>query len=871
VTTQVIPGHDGTGGERRPQEILGEICSLVILSRTVAEARNDMNSEKCGIRLWLGCLLIVLSAAAVCAPPLAGAQAFLFGRADFPATPNPTNVVIADFNGDGRPDMAVSDSQHNWVSILLGSANGGFVAEGTYATGSSPTALAAADFNGDKKIDLAVVDSYSGTISILLGNGDGTFQGRVDYPVGQSPSGIVAADFNGDGKIDMATISTNDSSVAILLGNGKGSFAVQALIPVASSPTGLVGGDVNGDGKIDLITSSNYYSSEFTVLVSNGDGTFKQVESEAPSYSVAFVVGDFNRDGKLDIISDGGSELYLSLGNGDGSFQDPVTVANVPYSYTQGLVAGDFNHDNKLDVAVAGIWVLLGNGDGTFQNPIVSPSVATPMATVDVNGDGELDLAAYTNFGTVAVLLGDGNGSFMDVRAVALAASSYYPEAAVAADFNGDGKLDLVVAEGNYPNGQLSVELGKGNGTFGSPIVSALSTTATQPTEILAADFNGDGKPDVVVEDDNGASFQVLMGRGNGSFGTPVDNPLTYQISSFVAGDFNRDGKADLAVLSSSNSPFLTVYLSNGDGTFTTDQQYVVYPNSYVTAADVNGDGNLDLIVSAANYYGSGTNLLVYLGKGDGTFENPLFGPADNYTSQAAVGDFNGDGKLDIAIGTGNGIAFLAGNGDGTFAQQVYSNTGLEFSGSIVAADFSGDRKLDVGVRNAYSSPGTTIMRGNGDGTFGPPVEYDSNPNGYVTGGIMAGDFNSDGVSDLGMPGETSTSGNTPVVFLYLSTPTPSFHPSALSFGAELVGKTSPPKNVRLTNSGNSKLKISKISVSGDFLEQNTCAKGLLVGKSCTIQVSFKPEAKGILKGELSIADNAPGKTQKISLEGVGK
>ncbi len=828
-----------------------------------------MNGKKRGIRLWMGCLLILLTAVAVFAPTRAAAQVYFFGRADFPASPNPASAVIADFNHDGRPDMAVSDSQHNWVSVLLGSPNGGFAAGVTYGTGSNPAAIAAADFNGDKKIDLAVVDAYSGTVSILLGNGDGTFQGRIDYPVGQNPAGIVAADFNGDGKIDLATISTNDSAVAILLGNGDGSFEVQALIPVASGPALLAGGDVNGDGKIDLITSSSNYGAEMTVLVNQGDGTFKQVESQAPYYSGALAVGDFNRDGKLDVTTYSEGALYLSLGNGDGSFQNPVLITNAPYSYSQSLLVGDFNHDHKLDIAVSGVWVLLGKGDGTFQNAIASPSIATPLAAVDLNGDGELDIAAYTNSGTVAVLLGRGDGGFMDMRTVELASTQYSPDAGVAADFNGDGKLDMAVAEGNYPNAQVSVELGKGNGRFGSPIVSALATSATNPSLMLAADFNGDGKTDLVVQDDYSNGFQVLLGRGDGRFGTPVDNPLSYSVLSFVAGDLNRDGKADLVIANNNNSgSFVSVYLSNGDGSFSPGEQYVVYPNSYFTAADVNDDGNLDIIVAASNY-GSGSNLLVFLGNGDGTLKNPIFGPSDVYTSQPAVGDFNHDGKLDVVIGTDNGVAFLAGEGDGTFAQQVYSNMGYQFSGPLVALDFSGDHQLDLAGRNSYYYSGTLIMRGNGDGTFGPPVEYDTNSNGYGTGGIIAGDFNSDDISDVGIVGETPS--NIPVVFLYLSTPTPTLRPSALNFGAEQVGKTSAPKNVRLANSGNSKLKISSITVSGDFLEQNNCGKGLVVGKSCTIQISFKPQAKGTLKGEVTITDNAPGETQKISLQGVGK
>ena len=831
-----------------------------------------MNGHRYALRPRGISFLILVTALVAVVAPIAGAQVYVYGRADFPGGSNPGSVIVADFNGDGRPDLAVTNSQNNQISILLGSANGGFVASGTYVTGTDPTALVAADFNGDKKIDLAVVNVNAGTISVLLGNGDGTFQSRVDYAVGESPAGIVAADFDGDGTIDLATISTNDSAIAVLLGNGDGSFEVQALIPVPSAPTLLAGGDVNGDGKVDLITCNNNYSSgTITVLVSNGDGTFKQVESQAPTFATALVVGDFNRDGKLDVVIAGSFSLYISLGNGDGSFQNPVAISNAPQTqFGEALLAGDFNHDGKLDIALSGVWVMLGKGDGTFQNPIFSFAAATPMAVVDINGDGEPDIVAITNSGAVPVLLGNGDGSFMDARSIVQATPADTADAGVAADFNGDGKLDLAVAEQYYPNGQVSVELGKGDGTFGQPIVSALTTNATNPNLMLAADFNGDGKTDLVVEDNNSNGFQVLLGRGDGSFATPVDTPLSYSMLSFATGDFNKDGKADLVITTSNSSPAMNIYLSNGDGTFSPGMSYVVYPNSYVAVADVNGDGNLDLIVVAPGF-GSGSSLLVFLGNGDGTFKNPIFGPSDNYSSEPVIGDFNRDGKLDVVVGTYNGgIAFLAGNGDGTFRTQVYSDVGLQLAGSLIASDFNGDGKLDLAARSSFNYAATLVMSGNGDGTFGPPTEFDSNSNGFGAGGAFAGDFNSDGVSDLGVPGQNPAT-NTPVVFLYLSTPTPNLRPTALNFGSEQVGKTSSPKKVKLMNDGNAKLKISGITVSGDFLEQNNCGKGLAVGKSCTIQISFKPQAKGIRTGQVSVADNAPGRRQKVSLTGTGK
>jgi FG-GAP-like repeat/FG-GAP repeat len=826
-----------------------------------------MNSHKRTVGRALGSLTLLVAAVAFL-PLATRAQTYLYGRADFQAGPNPTYVVVADFNGDGRPDMAVSNTQNNTVSILLGVPNGGFLLNGTYATGSAPISLVAADFNGDKKLDLAVVNGNGGTISILLGNGDGTLQGRTDYPVGENPVGIVVADFNGDGRIDLATLSVGDSALTLLLGNGNGSFDVQALIPVPQGPEALVGGDLNSDGKADVVLIANY-GNTIATLLGKGDGTFTEVDSQGGA-GPNLVLGDFNRDGKPDLVMNGYGALYIALGNGDGSFQNPTSIPNAPYAPGP-VLAGDFNHDHKLDFAMGGIAVFLGNGDGTFTGPVYSSSGVYPQAAADINEDGELDLVSFTYAGAVSVLLGNGAGGFTDSSSVAISSGSSGGSAATSDDFNGDGHLDLAVAAGGYPNAQVYVELGKGNGTFKPPIVSALSSSSTNPYLMLSGDFNGDGTRDIVVLDDQSPGFQVLLGKGDGSFGTPVDNPLTDQVFSMAVGDFNRDGKADIVVTSGSSSNLsVSVYLGNGDGTFHLSMQNVVYQSSYVTVADVNGDGSPDLVVAGTGYYGP-TNLLVFLGKGDGTFANPLFGPADSYNSQAAVADFNGDGKPDIAISTnsyGNvGIAFLPGNGDGTFGAQVYSSPSSQFSGILFASDVNGDGRADL-VGQGQNS-GAIVVPGNGDGTFGSPVEFDVPSNYRAT--PSAGDFNSDSVEDLAIPAEVYNEGYQDVVFLYLSTPAPSLRPTALKFPGEPVGQTSPPKKVRLSNIGNSKMKISTISVSGDFLETNNCGTRLAIGKSCTIQVSFKPTSKGIRTGEVSIADNAPGHAQKISLKGTGK
>jgi hypothetical protein len=371
---------------------------------------------------------------------------------------NAVLTVVADVNGDGKPDLVVANScppnsstcpsptDEGSVGVLLGNGDGTFRPPVVYDSGGVlATWVAVADVNGDGKPDLLVTNlcvntssCANGTVSVLLGNGDGTFHAAVAYDSGGiAAESVAVADMNGDRKPDLVVSNcTNcstygDGSVGVLLGNGDGTFqAAHAIDSGGYAPLSIAVADVNGDGKPDVVVGQcsgptfGCFPGEVGVLLGNGDGTLQTAVtySSGADVPVAIAVADVNGDGKLDVLvsNQGTDDLHLNgavgvlLGNGDGTFQPPV-IYDAGGVGTAGLAVADVNGDGELDVVVTDklgscqtgstVAVLLGNGDGTFQAAAgfcFTGSLPTSVAAADVNGDGRPDLIATNNFGTTS-------------------------------------------------------------------------------------------------------------------------------------------------------------------------------------------------------------------------------------------------------------------------------------------------------------------------------------------------------------------------------------------------------------------------------------------------------------------------------------
>jgi hypothetical protein len=660
----------------------------------------------------------------------------------------------------------------------------------------STRAVATGDFNGDGKLDVVNTDTVS-DINVALGNGDGTFQLPVitDANVGVGYFAIATGDFNGDHLLDVALWGVNTNmEVHIYLGNGNGTFTAGGVFTAAGSgnsnpgPSSLVAADVNGDGKLDLVAVTDFNG--VFVFPGNGDGSFQTATGYSSGTSggccTAVAVGDLNGDGKLDIAVAISLGISVLLNNGSGTFGAAVYYpANIAGAFTgDGIAIGDVNGDKKADVVVTaenlGAIVFLNQGTGTFVvNGTVGSlamSGSSNVLLVDINNDKKLDIVMPDASGNVFTFLGKNNGTFTTGPDYPLQVASNSAAYLVAmGDFNGDGALDLLDTNGINLS---TVSLGRGDGSFRTGQLYSYTTAFFTGHNVVAADFNGDGYPDAaysyvpLLTGTERQSFALLPGSSHGALGAPAyiaaGSCSANQTNWIAAGDVNGDGKADVVTTllgsTTAGCQLNTVAVLGGLGTgkFKAPVYYSTGAASTaqeeeVFLVDVNGDGKLDIITSNSD----GT-ISVLLNKGNGTYKAGTL-----ITSVAALAafdnpltfaDFNGDGKTDIAVVlnpavSATSVYVLPGNGNGTFGSPIQTAMQV-FPTTLVAGDFDKDGKVDVLVP-ALNFPGCVgssyvFGKGNGNGTFAPGtavcVPY------LGSGYPMTADFNADGNLDVVIP-----------------------------------------------------------------------------------------------------------------------
>ena len=608
---------------------------------------------------------------------------------------NPRDIVAADFNRDGRLDIAVATSGATSVSLLAGTGTG-FGPATTEDLTWSPSRLATGDLDHDGWTDLVVVGEAAGKVRVLRGGVAFTHMADIDLA---DASAVAVGDFDRNGWGDLAVTQRGGANrVQMYMGSDAGG-GVLLLTPgvavsVGTGPADIAAADVNYDGALDFVTADRG-SGTATVRLGDGTGAFpanEVVNSSVPPlvFPIRVAILDFDRDGGLDLalLDEGTSppQVMVFPGSSRGatppppppSFDTakPLVVALDAASAPKAFAIGDILKDGRPDLVVP---------ESGLDTVVVVPNTGPPdcprpsfyeapraylageepvwAAAADFVEDGIEDLVVASK-DTLEVLRGTGNG-FAGFNTVGIPAAAL---GIAAADFNFDGHADVVVALGN------EVRLYRGDGGGGFPSFVSLSA-GTTASAVVAGDFNGDGAPDAAVTSQGSDELHIFIGDGLGGLAEQAESPLATGTGpgALATGDLDGNGTLDI-VVANSWSNTVSVYLGDiggggvADGTFTAGVTLTVGAGPWgVALAYFNADAILD-VVTGDHDASPNPTVTVRLGNGSGGFNTPTTYAVEGVPISVAGLDVTGDGKNDVSVVTGNHtLATLEGVGNGTF------------------------------------------------------------------------------------------------------------------------------------------------------------------------------------------------------------
>ncbi|MCP9769901.1 choice-of-anchor D domain-containing protein [Lacihabitans sp. LS3-19] len=693
------------------------------------------------------------------------------------ATGGSQSVAIGDFNGDGKQDVALSTGGN--ISIRLGDGLGGFTSSpDVRADGISSMAIG--DFNGDGNQDIAYISVY--TFSILLGNGSGGFSSSYiqSFHGFGTINSFAICDFNGDGNQDFAIAATNFNGITyagvkIFYGTGTGGVSSTTNVDIdngiGNELWSLAIGDFNGDGKQDIVTI--FREGGLYVIFGDGLGGFTMGVNPFVYGSESLAIGDFNADGKQDIakVKNMSSQLEILLGNGGVSFDYGFIPNSIFNPDLLSVAVGDFNGDGKQDIVVShsssnNISILFGDGLGGFTVPteVYVGISANSLAIGDFNGDGMQDIA-YGNSdpGSVSILLGNGSENMAEINlqgnATTITNGDNTPTVNDHTDFG-------VVSVGNNLVRSFTIQNTGGLAPLTIP-TGAITLTGTDanlftlggitlPTTIAAGDsatFTITFAPNTtglktamvnIINDDCDVNLYKFAIQGG-----PAPTLGSYPNVSVIAGQ-NTTVTPSAAPTHASNITAKTN--TNFTGVLSVDATTGV-----VRITDAKQTGSFVVTVQVPDTYTISMFTLTVTNPlcSPGTFSSPTNVAVGTQPQSAAIGDFNGDGKHDIATanyGSAN-VSILLGNGTSGFSSSPNVTVGTN-PRSVAVGDFNGDGKHDIVTAN-YNSNDISIRLGDGLGSFSSPTIAEISV-GTKPRSVAIGDFNSDGKQDIAVVNEGS-------------------------------------------------------------------------------------------------------------------
>ncbi|CAF4471177.1 unnamed protein product [Rotaria socialis] len=695
---------------------------------------------------------------------------------------NPYAVTTVQRKNKTEIDIVVTLLGTGYVAVLTEYDAAEFQNETRCLTGESSQSysVTVGDFNGDRHLDIAVVNSGTDDLIIVFNSGNGTFERQIQYFIGFNafPAYVTTEHLNRDNYLDIVTVNWKYNSISVLMGQNNGIFSIPKMYStgLGSYPMVAAIGDINNDNRSDIIIANSGVDS-IGILFGYDYATFESYQNCSDNNTLrpeGIITADFNNDGYLDIAVTlfQSNSISILLGYGNGSFELMKTISTGLNSQPYTLTAYDFNKDGSLDIAVVNsgtqeILILRGYGNGTFLNatryPTENVSSLTSIISADINNDNHVDMIVSNYYmDSIDILFGCGNFTFDSIATYSIG-SPAAPQSVAVADFDNDSQLDIVVA--NHGANTVTVFLGYVKGNFTSQI-SYSTGVQSWPSCVIVGDFNRDNQLDIAISNFNINNVGILLGYGNGSF----SNVTTYSTGDgsaphFIgAGDFNNDSILDIAVVNNGNNGFVVLF-GFGDGSFLCGNFYGTGQASAPWAlaiGDFNEDNRLDIAVtnSALN------SISIFLQNG-----KDIYAGMQSYSTGSksqpyavAVADLNSDGLLDIVVanyGTDNIGIFLGRRGRVFSTLATYSTGTSSGPSDIDIADLNNDNQLDIVVSN-YRIDNIAILFGYGNGSFYHRGNYSTGDYSQPSTVVIC-DFNNDKILDIAV----ANSGTSNIFILY--------------------------------------------------------------------------------------------------------
>jgi len=656
-----------------------------------------------------------------------------------PTPHDPISVTTGNFNGDGRPDLALAQGTQIIDVLIRGPSGRGDWKVTSLQAGLGIYSIRAEDFNGDGYDDLIAADPATNAYYFKC-RGDGTFEEPVTLVRTQGSRDIATGDWNNDGNLDLAAANHDNFEVTIHFGNGDGTFVFTEATKSSGEPHGIAALDYNGDGNLDLMIAMGPWG--YQLLRGDGTGGFDALP-ETPGFFSHLMAADFNGDGRDDVITFGpfpgysGTSYQVWLNEGEGKF----TMATMVPHESETLTLADMNGDGALDLILGGgsslLRILPGKGDGTFNGVIqIGQIFSSSLTARDLDGDGLEDIISAGPTG-LWIFRGDQNERLVEWGSQLRRINSAGGMALE--DLDGDGGMDLFFPSSRAPEIDVFLKPSLDATVFPSFTIR----TSEIYSSLKVTDLDGDGVPDLAGV--NRAGGEVLLGLLDASGNVRRETVLSpvQQPWMLAAGRIDQGSEMDLAVACIGPESEIAIFLSRGGGDFAGARVFPTIPGAHeIVLGDADSDGHRDLLVLSAG------NVALHRGAGTGEFSEPIeiLGDPEGNFFEGSMADLDGDSIPDLCFlnGSKNTMIFLRGRGNLEFGspRDFFLNGAPR---SLSLADLNGDGLLDVTAAN-FTGRGISVLINRGGGEFSDPAVYYL---GTAPQGHGLADFDGDGVLDL--------------------------------------------------------------------------------------------------------------------------